>query len=336
MPAEPSVLRKTLRTRTSLASALHSLFPNLGLFAILAVVLIAPHGLAQQDDDTQPEGVRRVRFLSYNVHNYVLTPAPGDTRVTAKPLREVEALVDFLVETKPDILGVSEMGQPSDLKDLQLRLEKRGLNMPESEWIDGPDKTRHLALLSRFPIVSRQSKPDVRYLLDEEVFPVQRGFLDVTVEVGAGYHLRLVGAHLKSRRDVPEGDQDTMRRYEAHELRRHLDTILTADPEVNLLVYGDMNDTKDSPGIRELHGLSGTPGFLRDVPVEDARGERWTYYHEPGDEYSRIDYIFASGGLVPEIRTKECSIPANPQWKEASDHRPLLIAISPFEGRKRP
>ena len=55
---------------------------------------------------------------------------------------------------------------------------------------------------------------------------VRRGFLDVTIEVNAGYRLRMVGAHLKSKLPIPGGEA-LMRRYEAQLLRKRLER----DPE---------------------------------------------------------------------------------------------------------
>ena len=86
---------------------------------------------------------------------------------------------------------------------------------------------------------------------------MNRGILDVTVEVNPGYRLRLVGAHLKSRRIVPDYDQALMRAKEAWSLREHIDEILAAAPNANLLLFGDLNDTKNEYPIREIIGWKG-------------------------------------------------------------------------------
>ncbi len=304
--------------------------------SLLAACLLFAQPGASREPDAPEKPEATIRFVAYNVHNYILSPTADEVgHTTAKPQREIEALVRHLAALQPDILGICEMGQESDLLDFQLRLKKAGCHLPHYEWVEAADRVRHTALLSKFPIRRRQSVKDARYTLDAIDLPVQRGFLDVTVEVSAGYPLRLLGAHLKSQRDAQEGEQSLMRRNEAHLLRQRVDAILREDPETNLLVYGDFNETKDQAGIREIHGQPGSPTSLREILVADSRGERWTYHFEPADEYSRIDYVFASAGLQPEVQANDSFIYATADWREASDHRPLVVCILPFEGRKK-
>jgi len=141
------------------------------------------------------------------------------------------------------------------------------------------------------------------------------------------YKLRLVGAHLKSRRQVPEFDESRMRAKEAWYLRRHLDGILQANPEENLLLFGDLNDTKNEYPIRELIGSPSSPGHMRDLFLSDRYGYRWTHYWSAADIYSRIDYLLASRGLWPEINMDRSGIAAARGWYKASDHRPVYATI---------
>jgi endonuclease/exonuclease/phosphatase family metal-dependent hydrolase len=204
--------------------------------------------------------------------------------------------------------------------------------------VTGDDPVRHLALLSRFPIIARQPVTTLRYLLDDNEFPVQRGFLDVVVSVTPNYSLRLVGAHLKSRRDVPEADQALMRRNEAHLLRQHVDGLLAAAPGTNLLVYGDFNDTRDQPGVKAIKGLRGSLAALTEIAAEDDSGERWTYYYPEADEYSRIDFLLASPALLPEVREPQSFLYSGKDWSKASDHRPVTTVIRADDqaGRTKP
>ena len=92
-------------------------------------------------------------------------------------------MTEILLKLRPDILGVCEMGSREDLAALQQRLKDAGLDLPHSEWVQAADPDRHLALLSRFPTVARQPQTRLSYLLDETKLPVQRGFLDVTLQI---------------------------------------------------------------------------------------------------------------------------------------------------------
>lgn len=244
-----------------------------------------------------------------------------------KPEEEVRAVIEVLKEIAPGIVGIIEMGDENMLADFQARLKAAGLDYPHREWVGGADPARHLALLSRYPIVARNSRGDVPFELGGSRQRIGRGILDVTVQVGDSYRLRLVGAHLKSRRLVPEFDQEVMRAKEAGLLRAHVTDILTAHPEENLLLFGDLNDTKDSYPVNEIVGATKSPARLRALFLVDRNGECWTYYWARADVYSRIDYLMASPGLWPEIDGDRSGISNARAWLKASDHRAIYTRI---------
>jgi hypothetical protein len=55
------------------------------------------------------------------------------------------------------VVGIIEIGGRPELDDLCARLKAAGLDYPHAEWLQGLDSDRHIALLSRFPIVARDS-----------------------------------------------------------------------------------------------------------------------------------------------------------------------------------
>jgi endonuclease/exonuclease/phosphatase family metal-dependent hydrolase len=287
-------------------------------------IVLPDSATAAEDDDP-----RRVRFTAWNLKNYlhVAAPPPEGSTEKTKPPRERAAIVAMLAQIHPDILGVCEMGSAADLAVLQAELKTAGLDLPQTEWVEGADPSRHLALLTRFPIASRQPVTNQRYVLDDSQFPVQRGFLDVTLAVNESHSLRLLGTHLKSRMDTPEADQELMRRNEAHLLRQHIDTVLTAEPQANLLVYGDFNDTRDQPSVKAIKGMRGAAAALTEIPATDDSGERWTFYYPEADEYSRIDFLLASSALLPEVRRTKAFLPGGRGWSRASDHRPVTVDL---------
>jgi len=264
----------------------------------------------------------------YNVENYVQMERHEDGKsvVAPKPDKEIQPLIQIIKEINPDILGVCEMGRKEDFADFKNRLKQAGLGYTDFEYIEGADPERHLALVSRFPIVSRQSMPDVPFTAEGKLEKVRRGFLDVTVEIRPGFQLRLVGAHLKSKLQVPD-NEDLIRRNEAHLLRQHVDKILAADPVPKLLVYGDFNDTKNTPAIQEIMGPSKAPDHLFDLWLKDSVGDHWTEYWKYADVYDRIDYIFVNASLLYRVDHSKSSIYRSPLWNEASDHRPVVATI---------
>ncbi|MCX7868681.1 MAG: endonuclease/exonuclease/phosphatase family protein [Terrimicrobiaceae bacterium] len=267
---------------------------------------------------------------SYNLENYLPTERwiEGELVPDAmKPEESIAAVVEVVGSVRPDILGLLEMGSPEMLEDLRKRLAAAGMDFPHSEHLAAADSSRHIALLSRFPITARNSRAVVPIELDGRRYLMGRGILDATVQVRPDWELRLVGAHLKSRRAVPEYDQAQFRAREAIELRRHLATILAENPATRLLLFGDLNDTKNEFPIREIIGARGAPDYMMDIWLADSRGERWTHYWGAADVYSRIDYILVSPALARSVDFQASGICDIPAWQTASDHRLIYTAL---------
>jgi len=248
-----------------------------------------------------------------------------------KPESEIAALVAMVKRIRPDVLGVVEIGDETMLADFQGRLSAAGMDFSHSEWVASPESGRHIALLSRFPIVARNSMPDVAFELDGRLQRMGRGILDATLQVAPDYQLRLVGVHLKSRRVVPAFDEKKFRAREAQLVRKHLDAIFKAAPSVNLLLFGDLNDTKNESPVREIQGVAGSRTAMRDLPLRDAQGLVWTHFWQEADVYSRIDYLLASPGLWPELNLSRSGIGGGREWRRASDHRPLYTTLRTSE-----
>ena len=269
---------------------------------------------------------------AYNLENYLRMDrhTKGETVADApKPEREIAAIVKIIGEIRPDVLGLMEIGGEDMLSDLQARLRTAGIDLPHRVWVRGADEERHLALLSRFPITQDRSQNDVSFQLDGRVQRMPRGILDATVQVAPSYRLRLLGVHLKSKRTTPNYDQARLREREADMLRKHVDGILQKEPSTNLLLFGDLNDTKNEYPIRQIMGPNRASTSLRDIWLRDSRGETWTHYWKSADIYSRIDYILVSPALAPEVIWKKCGINDSPSWRDASDHRAIYATISP-------
>jgi endonuclease/exonuclease/phosphatase family metal-dependent hydrolase len=273
---------------------------------------------------------RDVVVASYNVENYLKMKrgVGGKTVADApKPEAEIAAVVEAIQELSPDVLGIVEIGEKADLEDLRSRLAAAGLEYPYQEWVKGSDPVRHVALLSKLPIVARNSLDEVAFELNGMQMHIGRGILDVTVELPDKSPLRLIGLHLKSRREVPEFDQVAMRAKEAWYVREHLNDVLKADPKLKLLVFGDLNDTKNEYPVKELLGSSKDPLRLKNLFLTDRYGYRWTHYWATADIYSRIDYLLVSLGLWPQIDMDKSGISSAKTWYKGSDHRAVFATI---------
>ncbi len=297
------------------------LAPRAIFAAALACLLVPHHGAADSPN--------HVVFAAWNVRNYMLRPVKNDAgRITtpSKSTDSIAAVVETLRKLSPDIIGLCEIGTRQDLADLQRRLRKAGLSLPHKTWVDGPDRDRHLALLSRFPL---EAQHDTRTMFRIGGLPhrVQRGILDCTVKVNQGFSLRVLGVHLKSPRVVPEFDQDEFRRAESLVLRNRVEDILDQNPGIPLLVFGDFNDSKNSPVVKGVLGRAGGPAALTALPLADRQGDQWTYRWEESDQYTRVDFVMVSEGLRPLIQRRGTRLHRDKDWDTASDHRPLVVSL---------
>ncbi len=267
-----------------------------------------------------------LRFMTYNVENWLTMDryiGGKSFKGAPKPDKEKQAIITLIAHQSPDIIGICEIGEASDLAEIQEKLKATGLILPHLYYTGGTDPTRHLGILSRFPITSTSKPAETEYQMDGKTFGMNRGILDATIEA-RGKSYRFVGVHLKSKRDSEQGDQDAIRLHEAHLLRRHLDSIFRADSAARLVLYGDFNDTRATPPMKLITGNYSSPTYMTAIPAKDSNNEAWTHYWALNDIYSRIDYVMTSHALKPEVDIKASKIIDDAGWNDASDHRALL------------
>lgn len=270
--------------------------------------------------------------MTFNLHQYALAAPDGAAdSLAAKPPEEAAAIIDAIRQVSPDILAVQEMGDPRAWDDFKLRLREAGLDFYHYEEYLRQDPADHnLALLSRFPIANRMAHTDDAYTIGPTQFPVRRGFIEVDLEVAPAYRLHLMVAHLKSKL-FHEYGQAEMRRNEARLLNNHVRAALKDNPDLNLLVLGDLNDDPSSRPLREIVQYQDET-ILHDLRPEDFAGAAWTY-RGVEDTHQRFDYLLASKGLLPEVVPAKTYVLNLPALAMASDHRPL---VGTFAAAERP
>lgn len=277
------------------------------------------------------------RIAAYNVENYL--DQPTESRHEVKSDEAKAKVRESILAMKPDVISFEEMGSTNALLDLRDSLKAGGLNLPYWEHISGSDPNIHVAVLSRFPIIARRPHTNENFLFEGRRFSVSRGFLEVDIRVNANFSFTLLGAHLKSKRAMAEANEADLRLQEAKLLRERVNAILDANPNANLVVLGDFNDTKGSAPIRTIVG-SGRFKLIDTRPAErngdDAwdphhgahqREVTWTFCYGAEDTYSRIDYILLSPGMAHEWARSETYVLALPNWGVASDHRPIVAGF---------
>lgn len=264
-----------------------------------------------------------VRFLMHNVQNYFVV---GETQrspflLKPKPQDAREAVAAVIAESKPQIVGLIEIGGPLALQDLRQRLAARGLEYPYYRVLPRPGEDRALAVLSMHPIVQDHSQAMVK-LHRQKRRKMLRGILDVTIRPDDGRLFRILGVHLKSRVAEDAAAASALRKQEAYTLAQYIQHIVRTQKGMPLLVFGDWNDgpADAAPQIVQ-QGLS-QDAALRRLTPEDSRGEEWTHYYKRGKEYSLYDQIFVNSTLRERMRGQGGIIDI-PAAARASDHRAL-------------
>jgi len=276
------------------------------------------------------------RVATYNLENYL--HAPLGTR-PAKSLEGRAKIRESLRAIKADVAALQEVGGTNVLMELRASLKAEGLDYPFWELVHGWDTNIQVAVLSRFPITARRPHTNDSYLLFGRRLRVSRGFAEVDIKVNDRYSFTLLTTHLKSRRPVPEADEAEMREQEALLLREKIDARLAANPDANLIVLGDLNNTHDSKSTRAVIGR-GRHALVDARPAErngdnqpnpnpryDPRHVTWTYHYGKEDTYQRIDYILLSRGASREWNKAETYVLALPNWGIGSDHRPVVAGF---------
>jgi endonuclease/exonuclease/phosphatase family metal-dependent hydrolase len=191
--------------------------------------------------------------------------------------------------------------------------------------------SRNVALLSRFPIIARQSHHPWP--------PIHTTLLDATVELKPGKHLHIGGVHLIALLFVAF---ELWRLLEVRAILRHL----TASYATPRLLAGDFNAI--APGDPVLVKL--WPRYLKlMLALQGGRVYRWAMakllsagYHDcyrtlhsdeggftlpTGTPNSRLDYLFVKG--IAEEQVKACYVVREPAYllDEASDHYPVMAIL---------
>jgi endonuclease/exonuclease/phosphatase family metal-dependent hydrolase len=276
------------------------------------------------------------RVATYNVENYL--EVHNATR-PAKSALEKRKVRQGIIALKPDVIALEEIGGTNALLELQGSLKADGLDLPFWDLVQGADTNINVAVLSRLPIVARRPQTNDFFLLSGRRWQVSRGFAEVDIRVNDHYSFTLIAAHLKSKVPIPQVDEADLRLEEAKVLREKIDALLAANPNLNLIVLGDFNDTHDSDPIKTIIGR-GSGGLIDTRPAERdgqvqtsvngraaARDITWTEFYAKEDVYTRMDYIFLSRGMAREWDAAGTYILTRPDWGMASDHRPLVAAF---------
>lgn len=271
-----------------------------------------------------------LRIATWNVANYgpaARVTAAGYRSDYPKPEAEKAALRAVLHRLDADVVALQEMGPPSYLEELARDLAREGLSYPHRAVAEDGEPRRN-ALLSRLPLQDVRTSRDLEFSYQGKTTRLRRGLLEARV-LTVGGELNVVVLHLKSplSDDPRDPRADGLRRAEAGAVRAHLLERFPDPRRAAFLLLGDCNEVPPGPAVQALR-RRGRTELLRLVPAADERGDSWTHHYRRGETYARVDLVLVSPALAPWL-TGPGEIADGPDVRLASDHRPVIVALSP-------
>ena len=252
-----------------------------------------------------PRAADAMRVLVYNIHAGKDAAGADNLEGVAELVRTTGADIVLLQEVDRGTRRSGRVDQPAVLA------KRTGFHMVFGSALDYDGGKYGVAVLSRWPIVADT-------LVHLPVTPSQaraggshepRGALRVIVAAPGG-RLAIINTHLD-----PSGD-DRWRRQEADSIVSLARQVQRS--ETTVIVGGDFNSTPESAVQLALRA-----GTLRDAWLECAAGDGFTY--PAAVPVKRIDYLYITG-------SSRCTA-ARVVDTRVSDHRPLVVDLTPFATR---
>jgi len=207
------------------------------------------HDVGKNDYEYLPEGTNRWSGLKYT----------NKLKNMARVLSEMGT--DKLPGVGCAAIGVSEVENAKCLEDLCNQEPLKARNF-QYVLLEGPDhRGVDCGLVYNpklFQVRDVKLVPYI-YILPEDSARATRGFLTVSGTL-AGEHVTIVVNHLPSR-----GATSFYREEGGRQIRLVVDSLVKADPNVKILVMGDMNDDPQDKSMAEALGAKRK---MKDVPNE--------------------------------------------------------------------
>lgn len=110
-----------------------------------------------------PDKGEPVRLLTMNAGNYFVPEDPrrSNFQVKYKPVEAREAVAELVRQSGAEIVGLCEMGGEAAVRDLQMRLKRKGVHLPYKVLVMRDGEDRGLALLSKYRIADNRSVADM-------------------------------------------------------------------------------------------------------------------------------------------------------------------------------
>ncbi len=246
-------------------------------------------------------------------------PYHGDEKTATKLRKDLDLLAQSIRQIDADVLVLQEVENRGYL-ELFNRALLADLGYKHVVLTEGNDRRGiDVAILSRVPVGPVISYRHLRFPdTNGNEMTFRRDLLHAIIEPEEGRPIHVLGVHLKSKFGGKKSD--AIRTGEARAIRGVLDDLFAADPESQILLCGDFNDTIDSRPLQTILGNGKTKltSFYSDVPEKS----RITYNKEP--YLSMIDFIFASPTMAKQYEKGSYDILAGGPSQTGSDHNAVV------------
>lgn len=245
-----------------------------------------------------------------------------------------QAVAKLIKQIDADVIGLVEVGDERDVKELLDEVRKLGLDY--KYWKVGQllDDATHQneAIFSKYeltglisPIPGREAYDTELDDADAEEWAGMTKGLRVTFKAhGHTFHTYVL--HLKSERGGHESD--AQRIAQASIVRRHYLPLLDAGE--NVIVMGDLNDGRNQPAIRRIRGRDDIGPDL----IQTGRAEyfdraeldtRWTYEYQ--GVRGQIDHVLLSTSIEDACSSIHART-INHDNELMSDHNPFIVELT--------
>ena len=275
-------------------------------------------------------------FMFYNTENFydiVDDPLTLDDDFTPKGFREwtaerfnrkvmklTKVIKDIVKPGMPDVIGLAEIENKTVMMSILDNLSENGMKQYSFIHYDSPDERgSDVALIynrETFKIIN--SAPILVHLPGIE--DRTRDILYVKGETNNKEVIHLFITHFPSR--VEGTERSERRRYfVASELRHEVYKILSENPEQNILIMGDFNDTPDDNSIDEVLGAKKKFNKIEPLKLYNLLYPRYqkgigTTYHKG---WLLFDQFIVSGHML-----KSNTIDCLPEYADVFNPKYLL------------
>lgn len=268
-------------------------------------------------------GQESIRIATYNLRNHLIMDrlVEGNwTKNYPKPEAEKSIIFKNILEVRPDILVVQEIGGKGFLNEFKKDLSELGLDYSYAFLMKGADPIRFTAILSQLKPRYVKEHRDLSYRYFDRTEKVKRGMH----EVGFFHEIpfTIFSVHLKSRYTSDKRDplSARWRLLEAESCRDRIIKRLDQAGIEHYIITGDFNDNPNTAPMRRFY-KKGKRLIGEHIIGKDSRGESWTHFYNKEKVYSMVDGFVLSPSLMPWVQGGFAFIVDGEDFYQGSDHR---------------